>query len=298
MSSARRPNLASAEVSGSWRSCSWPGHSVDAPCRNSYTPPHMAVGWGGSAGSDRIRPPCPQLWCLPFGDTSAALAAVRGRLPPEEAGGISRQTTSRQAQHLIGRALLRSTLSTIFGGAPASWRLRYEPTGRLALEGNDSAAPVAISISHTEGLVTCAVAAGTEGIGVDCERRGRNFEFTSLAENLFADTEAAVVGRAHGSDVEDCFLSLWTLKEAYAKARGLGLTLPLDTAVFTLPEDSGDEHVAVRFPRFDDDPARWTFLRPFSVGSSHVVAAAKCHGSVGNSEQSWNVQMFQLEELT
>ena len=79
------------------------------------------------------------------------------------------------------------------------------------------------SLSHTEGLVVCAV--GDRDLGVDAERKHPYNE--ALVRRFFTEKEQAIL--LESEDPADCFIRLWTLKESYLKALGCGLIRPLDS---------------------------------------------------------------------
>jgi 4'-phosphopantetheinyl transferase len=113
------------------------------------------------------------------------------------------------------------------------------------------------NLSHTDGLVACAVTRGMD-VGVDVEQAERRVEIEWLARRSFAPTEAASVLAAPPEDQRELFFAYWTLKEAYIKARGMGLALPLDSFAFDLSQPSPRVAFTDKCP---DDPGRWSFFR-------------------------------------
>lgn len=109
------------------------------------------------------------------------------------------------------RALLRLALARRQGGDPRAFRLVREPRGGVSTAG------VYVSVSHTDGL--CAVALSDTPVGVDVERPVA-LDTIPVADRRFHPDEAAAV-RAGAS-----FWAIWTAKEAYTKALGLGLAYP------------------------------------------------------------------------
>ena len=114
------------------------------------------------------------------------------------------------------------------------------------------------NLSHTTGLVVCAV--GLDGaIGVDVEDLTRRAADPALAVNYFAPEEVAWLEAGSQEQRQVRFLELWTLKEAFIKAKGKGLSIPLKDFAFSFP--------AGRPPRVDfRDPDlghadRWQFAR-------------------------------------
>ncbi len=107
------------------------------------------------------------------------------------------------------------------------------------------------NISHTDGLIACAVTIGRE-VGVDVEHVGRRLTH-DVAGRFFAPREVADLRALPDDEQQRVFFDYWTLKEAYIKARGFGLALPLGDFAFKLnPPDAP----AITFePALEDDPA-------------------------------------------
>jgi 4'-phosphopantetheinyl transferase len=117
--------------------------------------------------------------------------------------------------------------------------------------------------------VALAVTKGLE-IGVDVENVTRNLDVSQLAPSVFAPAEVAALKQTAELDRPDVFFSFWTLKEAYIKARGMGLSLKLDGFAF----DLSGTHPRVSFnDRCPDDPSRWQFRR-YLPTATHALAVA------------------------
>ena len=86
------------------------------------------------------------------------------------------------------------------------------------------------NLSHTDGLIACAVTIGRE-VGVDVEHVGRRLTH-DIAGRFFAPREVADLKSLPVAEQPRVFFDYWTLKEAYIKARGFGLALPLGDFAF------------------------------------------------------------------
>lgn len=129
---------------------------------------------------------------------------------------------SRRRQTLTSRALLRSLLAELFGPAARSWELCYHD-GKPSVKADDGREAVQISISHSRDLVACAVT-DIGPIGIDVEYRASGRPFTKIAMTAFGDGERD----AAAADGAATFYKIWTLREALAKASGLGFPHPGD----------------------------------------------------------------------
>ena len=87
------------------------------------------------------------------------------------------------------------------------------------------------NLSNSPGLVVCLIAQGAE-VGVDAEPIERAEKIAELAPEVLSPLELAQLEALRGPERLDRILSLWTLKEAYIKARGMGLSLPLSKVSF------------------------------------------------------------------
>ena len=202
------------------------------------------------------------------------LTRYRELLPEEERQKIDRYRFSRDRHSgLITRVLARVTLSRYCDVAPNRWRFRANAHGRPEIAGPTSS--LRFNLSHTAGLIVCLVSR-SRAVGVDVENLNRHHRWLDLAERFFAPTESAELKAVAGPDRPARFLEYWTLKEAYIKARGLGLAIPLNGFWFDVSGGhQGD--LRVRFSEtVDDDPLRWAFtLERF--GGNYLIATAVGH---------------------
>jgi 4'-phosphopantetheinyl transferase len=186
------------------------------------------------------------------------LAAYHQLLSPDEAARRQRFLFEKNRhQFLVTRALVRTVLSQYAEVDPRAWVFTANPHGRPSVA-EPAGVAVDFNISHTDGLVVCAVAAGAN-LGVDAERLEMRRVKLEVARRFFAPEEAAALDGLPAAEQGPGFFQLWTLKEAYIKARGLGLFMSLGDFAFTL---SPGRPPKITFVRSDeDDPDRWRFAR-------------------------------------
>jgi 4'-phosphopantetheinyl transferase len=202
---------------------------------------------------------------------AAQLAHCRAAVSAEELARAERFRFEKNAREfLLAHALKRAALSRYAPIEPHAWRFAALPGGRPVLAGPAHAPDLRFNLSHTTGLVACAVSEGLE-VGCDAESLLRPLDSLELAERHYAPAELRELRELGGAARTARFLEYWTLKEAYLKARGSGLRLPLDAVHFEL---GPGERIAARFaPELEPAPERWQFalLRP---GAEHVLALA------------------------
>lgn len=172
-------------------------------------------------------------------------------------------------QYLLARVLVRTVLSGYCGLAPEALRFETDSMGRPTIAPTLAGVcgDLDFNLSHTPGLVVVAVARGRR-IGVDVERLRRPAPLR-LADRLFAEYERRAMLSLPHSEQPSRFFKLWTLKESYIKARGLGLRIPLRDIEFSFCSDDG---IKLRLASsLLDVPDRWSFSQ-FHPTQDYVVA--------------------------
>ncbi|WP_158380574.1 4'-phosphopantetheinyl transferase family protein [Candidatus Endolissoclinum faulkneri] len=137
-------------------------------------------------------------------------------------------------EYIVAHAMVRSVLANELGVDPRDFRFvrgRYgKPT---ALLGGTKAA-ISFNLSHTKGMVVVGIAPKNIDLGVDVENKLRKIDL-SIANHYFAPSELAWIMAQSASDQASAFMALWTLKEAFIKATGKGLSQKLNQFWFTDP---------------------------------------------------------------
>jgi 4'-phosphopantetheinyl transferase len=128
--------------------------------------------------------------------------------------------------YAAAHALLRRMLCDQYGTDPTAWRFDAAPSGKPQIAGGFPDHRIDFSLSHTRGAVACAIA-DAAAIGVDVERIDRSGDVADLARRFFSPAEARAVAAEASPRRRVRFIEFWTLKEAYVKALGAGLSHPL-----------------------------------------------------------------------
>ena len=189
-------------------------------------------------------------------------------LSPEERARQKRPIPeSKRREILLTRALVRTVLSRYADVDPRDWRFGASPGGRPFIAGLKM--PFDFNLAHTSGVIVCLVS-GAEAVGVDVEAMTRRTDLEEVAAHFFSPAENDGLRALPAEERRERFYLYWTLKEAYLKARGLGLALPLDAFRFSLDGAAP----AISFdPRISDDPAAWQFESRL-LSEEHLCAVA------------------------
>jgi 4'-phosphopantetheinyl transferase len=220
---------------------------------------------------DRLTPDRVDVWytLCEEADSPARLARYREILEESERDQADRFVFERdRIQYAIARALLRTTLSRYAAIDPQAWRFAKNRYGRPEIDIADLDLPLRFNLTHTRGLVACAVVLEHD-IGIDAENVTRQDVGPAVADRFFSPLEVAALGRLPDGERRRAFFAYWTLKEAYIKARGMGLSLPLDQFSLHLGQPIGVSFAA----QLADRPEDWQFEQ-FRLGECHLLAVA------------------------
>jgi 4'-phosphopantetheinyl transferase len=220
----------------------------------------------------------------------ALLRRYQALLTEDELQQMSRfYYAGHRHQYLLTRALIRTCLSTIYPVEPAEWRFTKNQFGKP--EACHPQVPLAarFNLSHASSLIICGITRAV-AIGVDVEdtHRTTRAAFSSLA-SYFSEQEIGDLRELPEDQQKQRFFDYWTLKEAYIKARGMGLALPLAKFGFQFKANRLDGFSV--HPDLEDDPDHWQFWR-ISVGGRYRVAVA-----VNSPQHDFEVKAFNTVPL-
>ena len=138
---------------------------------------------------------------------------------------VSFHSEGERKRYVIAHAFMRGVLSAYLGSDPREIEIHHTPVGRPVIAKPWPA--IGFSLSRCETHAAVAVAPVTQ-VGVDIECCGRAIDCIGVARAFFNNMEIEFLAALPPSECEVQFLRLWTCKEAFAKAIGLGLRYPLD----------------------------------------------------------------------
>jgi 4'-phosphopantetheinyl transferase len=166
--------------------------------------------------------------------------------------------------------VLRALAANYLRIAPADVSFVYGSKGKPALAG--AQCPLDLNVSNSGELAAYAFTLKCE-IGVDIEYRRRMADIEAIARRFFAAAEVAEFMDLAESDRPEGFFNCWTRKEAYIKAVGDGLSVPLDSFRVTL--QPGAPARMVELDGRNSSAERWT-LHAFTPAPDYAGAIAYC----------------------
>lgn len=239
---------------------------------------------GTADGPIALTPGEIHLWLADYDsiDDESLHAAYRALLNDAEKTQEPRFYFARdRRRYLVTRALVRTVLSRYVSINPKNWIFANTPYGRPEIVNEQAKdASLAFNVSHTHSQIVLAVTRD-RAIGVDVENIRAREVSMDIAGHYFAPPEVAVLMAAPADEQQYRFFEYWTFKESYIKARGMGLSLPLDKFSFHYPHDRA-VGIAID-PSLADDAARWQFWQ-FRPSPDYLVAV--CAERIGTASPS------------
>jgi 4'-phosphopantetheinyl transferase len=172
-------------------------------------------------------------------ETSARLYAT---LTPDERTRSARFRFERDQQRfIVARGVLRDLLARYLQTQPGRIRFAYNAFGKPDL-GREYANRLTFNLSHSAGLAVIAIATASD-VGVDLEYVRAESDYADIARHFFSAAEIDYLTALPSHLYAECFFSCWTKKEAYLKARGEGLAMPLNS--FSVPLTIDPAHTLV-----------------------------------------------------
>ena len=185
-------------------------------------------------------------------------------LANDEKARAARFHFARDRDHFTAcRGILRELLGAYLRHSPASIEFSYGEFGKPAHRAQDSHPAIRFNLSHSSGLAVLAFARSCE-IGIDLEPISGEFAGEEIARRYFSAPEVAELIALPAETRPEGFSLCWTRKEAYVKARGMGLHIPLDSFSVSLTPNQPELLES-------EDSERWR-LRSFKPAPGFAAA--------------------------
>jgi 4'-phosphopantetheinyl transferase len=211
------------------------------------------------------------VWRIALNQPINEVQELRTLLASEE---ISRADRFRFERHrrrfVVVHGLLRVILGRYLGLEPSQLRFVYSDYGKPALAPAPATSGLSFNLSHTHELALVAVTRDRQ-LGADLEHIRPIPEVEQIAERFFAPQENEMLRALAGSEKLEAFYQTWTCKEAYIKARGEGLSLPLDQ--FQVVPILGEVAPWLSVKGDPQESSRWS-LRKLLPAPGYVAALA------------------------
>jgi Phosphopantetheinyl transferase len=228
-------------------------------------------GWGLAPKTPVLSSDEVHVWCAELDQTASRVHNLQQTLDGNERARAERFYFKRDRNHfIVAHGFLRVILSRYLNIEPDDLRFCYSPYGKPMLAEKFDRDRLCFNLSHSHGLVLYAVTRGRE-IGIDIERIRPDLACDRIAEAFFSPREVAALRIVPTSRQLEAFFNCWTRKEAYIKARGEGLSFPLDRFDVSLaPGEPATLLNTIGDPR---ETSRWS-LRELDLALGYVAALA------------------------
>jgi 4'-phosphopantetheinyl transferase len=227
------------------------------------------------------------VWRATLDVASTDLERLRATLSSDEQARAARFHFPKDQHHFIAaRGTLRTILARYFNRAPAQIEFRYSPHGKPELARGSEAERLRFNLSHSQGLALYAITRD-HAIGVDLESVQANRDWEQIAARHFAPRELEALRLVPAASRAAAFLNCWTRKEAFVKARGEGLSLPLDQFEVSLAPGE-----PARLLSTSGDPleaARWS-IRELDPDPGYI-------GAVAVRALGWELKLWEFAAL-
>lgn len=209
------------------------------------------------------------LWRVKLDAVAQEEERWRQILSVEERARAARFHFTRDRRYFTAtRALLRMILASYLDSDPKALVFRYSENEKPWLSPSKSGRQIEFNVSHSGDVAMLAFAQGRD-VGVDVEKVRQDFEHEAIARRFFSEQEQRQLAALTPEERYSGFFRCWTRKEAYIKAQGIGLSLPLDQFDVSLKPEDGNALLATRPDH--TEATKWS-LQEVPAGEGYVAA--------------------------
>lgn len=224
------------------------------------------------------------VWCANLDQSAARVHQLAETLSADEQVRAERFYFEQDRKRfIVGRGLLREILSCYLGITAKELQFCYGWRGKPALAEKFGDSKLCFNLSHSQGLALYAVTCDRP-IGIDVEYLRPIAEVEQIAVSFFSASENAVLHNLPLSQKQLAFFSCWTRKEAYIKAVGDGLAIPLNQFDVSLTPGEPARLLSIKGDRAAAH--EWSLQDLFPAPDYVAAIAVKGH--------NWNLKNYEL----
>jgi 4'-phosphopantetheinyl transferase len=227
------------------------------------------MAWPAPPADFRLGPEQVHIWRVNLLQPDSGVELCRGLLPEDEIARAERFHFPRDRRRFaVSHAMMRHVLGRYLSCKPQELRFIHGRKGKPDVAPGSDTLGLKFNLSHSGEFALMGVAVKLT-MGIDIEEIRADFGTQEIARRFFSRQEVAVLLSLPEHQRVEAFFYCWTRKEAYIKARGEGLSLPLDS--FDVTFAPGVEPALLRVAEDPDEVARWK-LYDINAGPGYKAA--------------------------
>jgi 4'-phosphopantetheinyl transferase len=213
--------------------------------------------WKSPTGELRLSEHEVHVWQVSLNASSSLIRRLQQFLHEEEVARAGRFVSERDRQHfIVARGVLRDILSRYLCVDPGYLRFDTNAYGKPSLDQPRGEPRLNFNLARSHELALYVFSYARE-VGIDVEYMRADFDFEELAKYSFSPYEQSILRALPATAKQETFFRCWTRKEAYVKAKGKGLSIPLD--LFDVSLGPGEPPALINSREDPQATARWSF---------------------------------------
>jgi len=224
------------------------------------------------------------IWLAKLDDYTAD--SLKVMLAADELARAARFHFDKDRNHfIVARALLRKLLAAYLDVGAGELQISYAEKGKPSLAESRQGS-LKFNVAHSHGLAIYAFSWNRE-VGIDLEFIREDLAEEKIAERFFSQSEIDSMRGLPAELRKQAFFDCWTRKEAYIKARGEGLSIPLDE--FDVSLRPGEVAALLRNHEDPNEVTRWS-MQSVAVPAGYV-------GALVAQGKDWRLKTFSLNQF-
>jgi 4'-phosphopantetheinyl transferase len=246
---------------------------------------HQLIGeWGPTSIGEELGADDAHVWLAFLDQPAGVIMNLASLLSDDECQKAGRYYRPRDRDRfIVGRGILRKIISSYIALPPDQLRFTYNEYGKPAISNDQNDRALNFNLSHSAGLILYAVAMRRD-LGIDIEYIRDDFATLEIAERFFSKDEVAALKSLPANQRTVGFFNCWSRKEAFIKAKGMGVSYPLDK--FTVSVAPGEPPAILKVDGGGRELERWKMYE-LNPGAGYVAAMIASKPPVTLKQLHW-----------